>query len=592
MAAALSFADAFQQAAADHRAGRLAEAEQVYRALLAADPAHPDTHFNLGLLAVQTGALTGALPHLRAAAEAERSRPEFWALYIATVHELGQHDAARILAETARARGLADPAIDDLECLIAASLVAKLRDAGRPAEAAAAARRAAAVAPAHAGPAGLLAEMALGRDPALAVAWYRRALAIAPAAPRLHDGLGVALLQAGRPARAAHRHRLSIALDPGHPHGYGNLCGVLVGGGRFADAIRHGRRSLTLQPDFADGAINLGSALLQNGQPEAAAGLLREALRHAPGNALLHVNLGCALLTAGDLSGGWPEYDWRRRTAAYGEAWRDDGDAGRPVGPGDRVVVQAEQGFGDTLQFCRYVPLLAAGGAQVTVLAPRPLLRLLRRLDGAAEVVETDTSGGRRILMMSLPRLFGTTLETIPAAIPYLSAPPDAVQDWSRRLGRRRSLRVGLAWAGNPRLPADARRSLAPALLEDLAAVPGIEFFSLQKDAAGMPAMPAGRFTDLTAAIGDFADTAALIANLDLVIAADSAVAHLAGAVGRPVWLLNRFDTEWRWLQHRADSPWYPTMRIFRQPAPGDWRGVIADIRRSLFDLVERSQAS
>ena len=270
---------------------------------------------------------------------------------------------------------------------------------------------------------------------------------------------------------------------------------------------------------------------------------------------------------------------------------------------GDRLILLvAEQGHGDTLQFCRYVPQIAAG-ARGTILAVQPgLVRLLSRLPGVSEII---TEGGRPssfdlwCSLMSLPRAVGTTLETIPAVTPYLTADPADVAHWRARLARLAGLRVGLCWAGGQfnlgQVYRDRRRSLALDALAPLGDVPGVQFFSLQK---GPPAAEAARpphglrLHDFTGELDDFADTAALVDNLDLVISVDTAVVHLAGALGRPVWLLNRFDTCWRWLQNRDDSPWYPSLRQFRQPAPGDWASVIGRARGALQQLADgdRSQ--
>jgi hypothetical protein len=250
--------------------------------------------------------------------------------------------------------------------------------------------------------------------------------------------------------------------------------------------------------------------------------------------------------------------------------------------------------MGDTLQFCRYAPLLAARGATVLLRTPEPLQRLLRTLDGVSQVLsetEPPPPFDLHCPLMSLPLACGTLVETIPATVPYLRADPAAAARWRERLRPLPGLRVGLVWGGNPRPgdpganAVDRRRSIGLARLAPLTGIPGVSFVSLQKGAAAAlaAAPPAGMaLHDWTDELTDFADTAALVAALDLVISVDTSVVHLAGALARPVWVLNRFALCWRWLRGRTDSPWYPTARLFRQPAPGDWDSVVAEVAMAL----------
>jgi hypothetical protein len=295
---------------------------------------------------------------------------------------------------------------------------------------------------------------------------------------------------------------------------------------------------------------------------------------------------------------GWKEFEWRWKTKQTSGGLRDFSAplwSGEPIG--DRVILlHAEQGLGDTLQFCRYVPLIASG-ARVVLEVQAPLVRLLSRLPGIMEIVargDNLPSFDLHCPLLSLPRALGTTLETIPAATPYLAADPARAANWRDRLTGLDGLRVGLVWAGGQRLAqqniaAGRRRSIALDTMAPLGGVSAVSFISLQKGepAAQTTNPPRGMaLHDFTADLHDFEDTAALVTNLDLVISVDTAVAHLAGALGKPVWLLNRFDTDWRWLLNRDDSPWYPTLRQFRQPSPGDWNTVIHDARVALQRLA------
>ncbi|HEX3989780.1 MAG TPA: O-linked N-acetylglucosamine transferase, partial [Acetobacteraceae bacterium] len=266
---------------------------------------------------------------------------------------------------------------------------------------------------------------------------------------------------------------------------------------------------------------------------------------------------------------------------------------------GKVLYLHREQGLGDTLQFCRYATMAARAGAQVILEVESTLVRPISSLQGVTRVIAEDDpvpDHDLRCPIMSLPLAFGTTIETIPAEIPYLHADPADAEMWRDRLRGIEGKKVGLVWAGASRtglgagvVAADRRRSIALARLAPVTSVSGCTFFSLQLGAAAEQTKqaPAGMaLRDHTGELSDFADTAALVDNLDLVISVDTSTAHLAGAMGKPVWLLNRFDTCWRWFLEREDSPWYPTMRIFRQPYPGDWDHVIRSVASALREFV------
>jgi hypothetical protein len=294
----------------------------------------------------------------------------------------------------------------------------------------------------------------------------------------------------------------------------------------------------------------------------------------------------------------WPLYEARWRVAPLRDQAQLPAETrmtGHEAIEGKTVLLLAEQGFGDTLQFCRYAPMLARRGAQVILAVPDPLSRLMGSLRDVHQVVSQDEivpAFDLHCPLMSLPLAFGTTEETIPWRVPYLEADAEATERWRTIIpttGNAGGLRVGLVWAGARRAgqpyaaAIDRRRSMTIADFAPLAAVPDCVFVSLQ---LGPPARQAATapfpLVDVTDRLTDFADTAALIEVLDLVITVDTAVAHLAGALGKPVWLLNRFDACWRWPRDRDDSEWYPTMRIFRQTAPGDWAGVIRRVAAAL----------
>ena len=319
-----------------------------------------------------------------------------------------------------------------------------------------------------------------------------------------------------------------------------------------------------------------------------------------PDYAKAHFNRSLALLLKGNFADGWEEYEWRWKGGARGvkprkfecPQWRGENLAGKTI------FLYPEQGYGDTIQFLRYVPLVASRGGHVILEVPPPLLRLAERLQGAAQVFASGAAAPAADFfcpLLSLPRAFSTTVATIPGEVPYLVADRTAIAAWRRRLAVLEGLRVGLVWAGSPRPNQpeanriNRRRSITLGHFANLADVPGVSLVSLQKDQAASQTRspPPGLFVhDWTDELGDFADTAALIEALDLVISVDTSVVHLAGALGKPVWLLNRFDTCWRWLLDRDDSPWYPTLRQFRQPRRGDWDSVIMDVLAALTRLV------
>ena len=444
----------------------------------------------------------------------------------------------------------------------------------------------------------------LGRDFAAreqyedALACYDQALALRADIPPIWNNRGNALRNLDRLDEAEKSLREALRLRPDFANAHNNLGRVLDDLGRFEEAEASIRTALRLEPEHAFAHCYLGLVLHHLGRAREAEASYRTALRLRPEYRGWRGALGHALLLAGQLEEGWKE---------FGSHWQTESKVS--PGPlleeaiGDRVILLvAQQGHGDTLQFCRYVPQIAAR-ARKTILSVQPgLVRLLTRLPGVSEII---TEGGRPssfdlwCSLMSLPRAVGTTLETIPAVTPYLTADPADVADWRARLAGLAGLRVGLCWAGGRssliKIAVDRRRSVTLDTLAPLGAVSGVHFISLQ---IGPPAAEAARpppgmaLHDFTEDLHDFADTAALIENLDLVISVDTSVVHLAGALGKPVWLLNRFDTCWRWLQNRDDSPWYPSLRQFRQSTSGDWPSVIGRARDALQRLVEgdRSQ--
>lgn len=428
-----------------------------------------------------------------------------------------------------------------------------------------------------------------------AIAAYRRAIALRPNYPEAWSNLGSALNGKGHHDEAIAAHRRAIALNPNTPVAHYNLGNVLKDKGQLDEAIAAYRQAIRLRANYPDAHFNLGAAMGDKGQLVEAIEEYRRAIALDPNYAEAHWNLALALLARGEFIEGFKEHQWRwdcpglpgRRNFAQPQ-WD-----GFPL-EGRTILLHAEQGFGDTLQFIRYAPLVAARGATVIVGSVPELHRLLQRTRGVARWLASGEAlppFDAHCPLMSLPLAMGTTLETIPQSVPYVFADAQAVAVWREKLaGDTDQLKVGLAWAGSPAHANDRNRSLSLAALAPLGQVRGVSFYSLQKGDPAHQAKnppPGLELIDRTEELQDFADTAALIANLDLVISVDSAVAHLAGAMGKPVWTLLPFTTDWRWLLEREDTPWYPSMRLFRQMGRGEWASVIERVVEALRSRIQ-----
>jgi hypothetical protein len=355
-------------------------------------------------------------------------------------------------------------------------------------------------------------------------------------------------------------------------------------------------RALKLRPDSAATLNNVGNILHGQGRISEAAEVYRRALRIKPDYGLVHWNLGLMLLLQGELEQGWTEYEWRLQVKQFGPRtvfnrpqW-DGGDL-----DGQRIVFHAEQGFGDVIQFARYLPEIARRGGRIVLACHTEMHRLMRsagRTRGEVGSLVEDWVMPDAMLpaydthcpMMSLPKAMGTTLANIPLEmIPYIWTEPALQEQWRKRLEGVRDLKVGVAWAGRSTHPNDRNRSFALQTLAPLAGVKGVRLFSLQKGEPARQTKEAGfEITDWTEELEDFADTAAMVEQLDMVISADTSVVHLAAAMGKPTWVLLPFVPDWRWMMDREDSPWYPSMRLFRQPKIGDWQTPIARVVEAL----------
>jgi len=332
-----------------------------------------------------------------------------------------------------------------------------------------------------------------------------------------------------------------------------------------------------------------GERWRRQGHNQEAIACYREALRHQPEWPEAHLALAHTLLVQGDFERGWEEMEWRWRlpgvslTPFEQPLWAGESLAGR------RILLWAEQGFGDTTQFVRFAAGLKPLGATVILECQPALARLMRSCPGVDEVVSFGSplpTFDVHAPLQRLPWILRTTLASIPAEAPYLEADPELVERWRSRLAPYHGLKVGLVWAGNPRQVSNRSRSLDPAQLAPVLSVPGVSWFGLQKESGTGLQPVASQYTDLGAELTDFSETAGALANVDLLITVDTAAAHLAGALARPVWTLLSCPFDYRWLMDHEDSPWYPTMRLFRQRSAGEWSPVVARVERALRELL------
>jgi tetratricopeptide (TPR) repeat protein len=566
-----------------HRAGRLDEAQALYRETLASIPDHPEALHYYGVLQHQLGEQSIAATLLDRALTLDTSNAECWSNRGLVAAARGQHAAA---LQCYRNALQLKPDFADAHNNLAVALQAQ----------------------------GAFEE---------AVEHYRHALAIDPTLVDVHVNLGSSLNKLGRHDDAYAQYQVALSLDPHSAQAHFNAGNAQQSRGDFAAAADHFRQAIAAAPAFADAHVNLGTALGKLGEYRdaeqhyrqgvalngnatnlvclgAALGaqgrhdeeeqFYRAALALEPDQPDAHQNLAWLYLKRGDYRQGWAEYARRWRASDY-EAIAVEGIPewrGEPI-DGKRVLLVREQGFGDQFQFLRYARVLAERGAIVDVCVRAPLLDIAQRVPGVRRAW-TGTPGGDYdfwISLMSVPSVVGTEVHSIPAAVPYLFADPAKVAHWRARLAETVGAqpKIGFVWAGSPTFGNDRYRSMPLAALAPLIALNGVAWLNLQKGAAHaqLAALPeAARPLDFTADLGDFSDTAALIANLDLVITVDTAVAHLTGALGKPLWVMLPANSDWRWLENRSDSPWYPTARLFRQTTLGDWAPVVESMRDAL----------
>lgn len=425
------------------------------------------------------------------------------------------------------------------------------------------------------------------RRPEEALASHERAIALDPTLAAAHNNRGSALAALKRSAEALACHEKALALDPNSATALNNRGGALAELGRYDEALENVDRAIALMPNLTQAYSNRGNFLYECKRFDESVASYDRAIALNPDWDEAHFGKSLALLVQGRFAEGWPEYEWRKRREAE-EAFHALGRptwSGKEDLKGKTIFVEAEQGLGDTIQFCRYLPMVADLGADVILTAQESLVGLLESLDPRITILPTGTVPPEfdyHIALLSLPLAFGTEATTIPANLPYLRANPAQAEAMRARIGEN-GFKIGICWQGSY---ISAVRSFPLRSFEAIAGLPDVRLISLQKGdgVEQLDTLAAGMRVER---LGDdfpknFSETAAAMAGLDLIISCDTAVAHLAGALGRPVWSALRYAPDWRWLLDRRDSPWYPGMRLFRQPEPNDWAGVFAEIQSEL----------
>ncbi|MBO1349106.1 MAG: tetratricopeptide repeat protein [Hormoscilla sp. GUM202] len=420
-----------------------------------------------------------------------------------------------------------------------------------------------------------------------ALACYEKVISIDPKCADAYYNAAKIMEKQNRREEAIAYCKKAIAIKPKAKF-YNQLGNCYQRWGNLAEAIACYQKAIALKPDFADAYSNLGVALQEQLKLQEAMSYFRHAIALKPDQAETHLNLGMCLLSLQDFQQGFVEYEWRWRLKAQPPT--PEQILGKPLWDGSplagkTILLHTEQGYGDAIQFVRYAPLVAQRGAGKVILETnRALRRLFTTAPGVQEVVvkgEPLPAFDLQVPLMSLPRILGTTIETIPARIPYLYAEEkdaEGAVKYSELLRTEGEVKVGIVWAAKSHTA--SKRSCPVSLFLELSQIPWVSLYSLQKEHTDI--LDGAPIQDLRELLHDFADTAAVISQLDLVISVDTAVAHLAGALGKPVWVLLPFSPDWRWLLDRSSSPWYPTMRLFRQQQPGDWSELFARVKSAL----------
>jgi len=604
-----------QQALDHHRAGRLDTAKEIYGTVLTEEPGNVSALRLLGVLQSQCGAFEEAIFLLQAAIRFAPDVPEFYNDLGNALRGKGAYDEAvsayhsaldlhPVYADAYLNLGLA---LESLGQTVKAEEAYRLALQNNPACVEARVNRAAMMmrdgrneeareelqCVCNERPDLPNVHSALGRVCEILGRWdevvsaYQILVQRDPHSSSAHLRLGVARMAKGMDDDARTEINQALLLNPNSAEAHYHAGMLELRSWQFSKAVAELETARDLRPDRPEAHVMLGVAARRQGQLDVAQGCFEEGLTCDPENPDTHYRYADLLLLRGDFRRGWEEYEWRWRHKGFpSRRWTFSQSLWNGEDLRDRtILLHPEQGFGDTLQFVRYALLVAKRGARVLMGSPRELVRLLTSVPGVTAVVtspEELPSFDVHVPLLSLPRIFGTTMKTIPAAIPYLSAPAELLEAWAQRLGETNNrLRVGIVWSGNPLQETNQHRACRLADFAPLGNVPGVMFYSLQKGspAAELHDVPPGMdIVDLGPYLTDFAETAAAMHHLDLVISTDTGPVHLAGALGQQVWVLLSAAPDWRWLMDRPDSPWYPTMSLFRQTRMGVWESVMRSV--------------
>jgi tetratricopeptide (TPR) repeat protein len=582
-------AEAWHSLALCHQAqGELQEAADAYAQLLRLRPSSPDVHCGLGNVLAAAGRRDAAAEHFQHALRLQSGHADALLALGTLLGEAGRPaDALPLFQQAIQSRPDLPSAHHNLGVALA--------QLGRTDEAVSCLQKAVTLRPdyaeAHCHLGNLLRDLRRLPD---AEHHYRTAISHRPSHAPAFINLGLLLTETNRHAEAMLLLRQATRLAPTSKEAWNNLGLAYSGLGELATARSCYEEALRLSPDYAEAHANLGSAYKEEGRLDEALASYQLALWYRPDLPSAHYNRSLALLQAGDYERGWTAYEWRwKRPTMPPRPFSQPRWDGSPL-EGKTILLWCEQGLGDALQFVRYAALVKERGGKVLLECPPPLVALLQSCPGVDRVIaegEPLPDFDVQVPLLSLPGLFGTTLASVPASVPYLHADPERVAAWREKLtGGDEVLRVGVVWQGNPRHGWDRWRSFPLSALLPLAAVPGVRLISLQKG-HGSEQLQSLRGRFAVADLGDeldpgggFADTAAVMANLDLVVSADTAAAHLAGALGAPTWMAVAAVSDWRWLLGRDDSTWYPTLRLFRQRHLNAWDDVF---QRMTTDLKE-----
>ena len=600
-----------------HSAGHLAEAGSYYQEVVRADPANAEAYYLLGAACHALGKAEEAIANL---SQAVRMRPD----YAPAHHHLGVVLAQSGRAAEAEACYRRTLELDPKDARAHNNLGALLSSQEKLVEAAACYRQALQLEPNYSEPhnnLGIVLERqgnpgeaeahywrALELNPECAdpfnnlgrllvnqervdegVKLYRRALELRPDFIDAHNNIGIAFTKQGNLVQAIASCRRALELEPGHAEAHNNIGVALAKQYKLDEATAFYKRALESKPGYAEAHHNLGLVLVSQGKPKDAQSRFKQAVDLKPDFADARFNYATTLLLEGRFGEAWPEYEWRWTAMALDQTLHRTRWKGEEL-PQGTVLLHSEQGHGDTLQFVRYAQLVKSRVGRVAVECLPQLADLLATCPAVDVVVSRGDplpEFDAYVPLLSLPGIFETSLVTIPAEVPYLRAPKKRITHWKKELGKEKRFKIGIAWQGSRDNKADRARSFPVEKFAGIAGLDNVCLYSLQKG-AGQEQLEkvAWPMIDLGDRLGDFSETAAIVSNLDLVITCDSAPAHLAGALGAKVWVALAAVPDWRWMLEREDSPWYPTMRLFRQTRLGDWDDVFQRMRQALIELV------